>query len=198
MRQETRNIYQFSELSPEAQEYAIEHEREHIAYNGEITWQGEIFDSFKAVFETAGITIKDYSLSMEAYRNNLKIRFNNEEAEGLNGPRAMAWLENNLFSKLRMPWQGKRRNDTRKYGKAYWPNYIPPCPLTGYCADENYLDELKKDIKSGMTLKDSFMDMVNVYSRLVENEYEYQTSDEGIKETIEANESEFDENGHMI
>ena len=33
--------------------------------------------------------------------------------------------------------------------------------------------------------------------RLLEREYEYLTSDDAIKETIEANEYEFDENGNL-
>lgn len=63
MRQETINIYQYHELTEEAQQYAIEKWRD----VGEYFWMDEGMASIKAFCNHYGVSLKDWSLSPYAY-----------------------------------------------------------------------------------------------------------------------------------
>jgi len=99
MKTKTISIYEFSELSQEAKEHAIEQYREG---NTEIFWASEILESLKGLFENcSGVKLKDYSLG--EYNSWIRVDFTNEEVENLSGKRAMAWIENNLLCNIRIP-----------------------------------------------------------------------------------------------
>ena len=196
MKEITLKLYSINELSEESKQKAIEIYREN---NTEVFWANETLDSLKGLFNACnGIKLKDYSLG--EYNSSLKIEFSQDEVEDLTGKRAFAWLENNLLSYLRIPFHSLSDKDSKRrklsqYGRYYRAGMIKPCPLTGYCADEDFLDSLKKDIKSGMTLGDSFRGLADEYQKIINNEIEHQNSDEYIIEHMEANEYEFLENG---
>lgn len=193
MREKTVKLYKFEELSDKAKEKARNWYRDGISQD--MPWMDETVQSLKAVFKASGITIKDWSLG--AYNQNNFVRFDMGDAESLTGKRALAWLENNLFNGLRigdMKWKEKRK-EYLGYGDAYRPGKVPPCPLTGYCADDDFLDYLKKSVKSGDTLKEAFQGLADECGKLLEAEYEHQTSDEAVDESIEINGYEFTEDG---
>lgn len=196
MRAETikRELFTFDELSDDVKEKVLQEFRERNSR--EIFWQEEIFQSLKELFKNCNnITLKNYQLGGQG--SHLKLEFNYDEVADFSGSRAMAWIENNLLSDLRISFTGTKRREYRKYGKYYYAGKIKPCPFTGYCADEDYLEKLIKSIKSGMTLKDSFCDLAEVYNKLVEQEEEFQTSDGYIKEEIAACEYEFTADGSI-
>lgn len=146
------------------------------------------------------------------------------DTEHLCGKRAIAWLENNLFGALRVrpnmrvdDWSKFARDpktgilDTRKLDKTaryYRPangklhrregrmGEIPPCPLTGVCFDEDYLEHLRKAVCSGDTLKDAFQGLADVYARLMEAEIEYQMTEEYFIES--AGDDQFTEDGERF
>lgn len=191
MRTEKIELFKFEELSEEAKEHAIEKYREENWRYG-IAWQEEIFDSLKTLLKTANIPLRDYELNLE--RSWIKIDIDDAVGE-LHGKRAMAWLENNLLSKLRVPFVGKKRWERSKYG--YRAGFIPDCPFTGYCADDDYLDSLIADVKSGSCLKDCFLWLANKYQEILNSEYEFQNSDEYIEDALIDNEYEFTVDGEM-
>lgn len=198
MKTKTINIYSFSELSQEAREHAIEQYREG---NTEILWASEIFESLKGLFENCnGVKLKDYSLG--ECNSWLSVSFTNDEVENLSGKRAMAWIENNLLCNIRIPENSFAMNGTRlklaQYGQYYRAGMIKPCPFTGYCADDDFLDSLLKDIKEGSDLKTAFEGLASEYQKIINNEIEYQNSEEYIAEHFETNEYEFDEEGNRI
>lgn len=183
-------VYTAAELkrkNPQAFEKALEHFRSH---NDEIPWQGEIIDSLKALFKhTNGISnLRDWSIDAYGY-SYVKFEFDQDEAGGLTGNRALAWLENNLLGDLRikfMPygridkehhWKSSRA-ELSKYGQYYRPGMIRPCPFTGVCFDEDYIESLQKSIKAGDTLKDAFAELADVAAKLFQAEIEYQNSEE--------------------
>ena len=153
-------------------------------------------DSFKAVFKAARIRLKDYSIGGRG--TGCKVVFSTDEAGELTGARAMAWLENNLFSGLRLPYTGARRWELSKYGSYYRAGMVKPCPLTGYCADEDFLDSLKKSVKSGDDLKSAFEHLAAVAARLIESESENQAGEEYFLDHAEANGFKFSEDGELI
>lgn len=184
-------IYKIEELEEGAKNRAIS-DYKNDSYKREISWQDELSDSFKKLFQIANITIKNYSLGLE----QSFVKFDmDENTYKLNSARALAWLESNLLSKLRMSRTKylANRKDNLKYG--YKIGAIPECPLTGTCYDMDFLDSLKKNILEGSNLGDSFKYLANEYSRILDNEYTYQNTDEYIFEHMQANEYEFTESG---
>jgi len=171
----------------------------HYQNTFESSWSDAIFDSLKAVLDAANIRLRDWSLGAYSQGNHIKIEFPGsyaDEIAELSGPRAIAYLENNLFEPLRIPWKGKKRTDLRKYGKSYYAGLIKPCPLTGVCFDEDYLDALRKSVSQGDTLKHAFKGLADVYAKLAEAEIEYQSTEEYF---IESNEDEcFTEDGEIF
>lgn len=183
--------YKFSELSDEAKERAITKWRDSC---DEIFWQQEIIDSLFALYKAAGIDLKDYSLGM--YQSYVKIDLG--DASELKGARAMAWLENNLLADLRIKYRDPNRWKLSKYGSCYRAGKIPPCPFTGYFADDYFLDELIKDVRDGHDLGDCFKWLADKCQKLIESEYEHQNSEEYLADHFEANEYEFTEDGNQL
>lgn len=193
---EAYSVKELKELFPEGFKRALSEHEKHVSEWG-IGWQSEIFDSLKAVISHAGYSIEDYSLLMESYYNKFRLS-HNEYSDDLTGVRALKWIENNFLSPLRIPFAGKRRYDVRKYGHVYRPGLIPPCPLTGVCFDDDFIDCFIKAVKSGETIRDALISLADEYSRMVQAEYEYEISEENFLEHSEVNDYEYYETGEMV
>jgi hypothetical protein len=181
----------------------------------------EMMDSLKALCKAAGVKMRDWSLGAYNRGNNLSVSMPGDDATAeLTGPRALAWLENNLYGALRVPLgpltdeldaNGKRTVKGRYYlikaggglaedarGRRGMPGQIESCPLTGVCYDEDFLDDLKKSIVGGRTLKEAFEDLADVFARLLEDEYESRQTEEYFKEEAETLNWEYDRHGHKV
>lgn len=207
MRTESRIIYTAAELKAlddggAAFENALQKWREFVDRDDADRIGSEILDSIKAVFKAAGVELKDYTLS--AYRSGeIVARFPNyyggeDSIADLRGGRAMAWLENNLLARLRIPWRGERRDKTRKYGAGYRPGEIESGALTGICYDDSIIHTLVKDIRAGDTLREAFEGLAEYYRNTLEAELEYLGKPEQFLEMSEANGYEYDERGEMV
>jgi Flp pilus assembly protein TadB len=75
---------------------------------------------------------------------------------------------------------------------------VPPCPLTGYCADDDLLDSLIRDCRAGHSLEDCFRWIADNTAKLIDQEEAYCFSDEAIREDLTANEYDFTEDGTRI
>lgn len=195
MRIQEIKLYKFDELNEKAKEAARDWYRRGNADDNYLL--DEMLSSLKALFEAAGITLTDWNLG--AYSQDNYVQFDMGDASELTGPRALAWLENNLFSALRMtPEQyNQKRKEYLGYGDAYRPGTIKPCPLTGLCYDEDFLDALRKSVKDGETLKEAFKGLAGTLQRLLEAELEYQNEDAQVDESMTINEYEFTEDGEV-
>jgi hypothetical protein len=149
----TINVYQFNELSEKSKEYAIEQYKEnHISDD---FYQSEIIDCLITLLNTCdNLKIKNYSLGN--YHSYLNIDFNYDDIEYFTDKRAFCWIENNLLYKVRISFTGKKRFELSKYGSYYRAGLIKPCPFTGICYDEDFLESLIDDIKQGCNLKEAF------------------------------------------
>lgn len=172
----TIKLYTAEELKkkhPKGFDYALNHFQNS---QDEIFWTDEIMDSLKAIFKASGIRLLDWSIGAYSYSS---IRFDMEkDTRELSGVRAQAWLENNLLSDLRIPYTGKKRWELSQYGQYYRAGMIKPCPFTGVCFDEDFLESLQNDIKTGSTLGEAYDNLCDVARKLLENELDYQTSEE--------------------
>ena len=195
-------LYSASELRdqyPDGFENALEHWRDS---QDEIFWMNETIDSLKALIKASGLYLRDWSLGTESYRSYINIDWELDVAI-LSGQRAMAWLENNLLSDLRIK---KNTKDYLKYNNGYIEKSlrpysvgkIPPCPFTGYCADDTYLDSLIKDITNGCTLEEAYNNLAGVCSRMLENDLDNQNSEEYFLDHADVNQYQFTEDGQIV
>ncbi len=202
MKTNTVITYTASELKeqhPAAFKRAMEHYRAHL----EPGWTEETFDSLKAVCKASDVTLRDWDLGAYNRSNHIRISFPHADCEELSGKRAIAWLENHLFGPLRLSFTARNRWELAKYNRGmserfYMAGRVRPCPLTGYCADEDYLDALRKEVRHGSTLKEAFESLADVYARLVEAEYEAAAEEEYFIEHAEANEWQFTDDGDLF
>lgn len=191
------------------------------ARQDEIPWMDETIDSLKKLLYAADIKLRDWSLGAYNRGNHIKIEFPREEIEEFTHRRAWAWLESHLFGPLRIrnamliddwrkhidPATGflKRNAHLQKRTRYYYTGdkhhrrgaggEIPSCPLTGYCADDDYLDALRKSVRSGDDLKTAFQSLADTCMELLEQEAEHASSEEVFLETSDLF---FDEDGHDL
>lgn len=182
------------DLDHRAYEKALDAMRKML--QGDQFYTDEIYASLKAVLEACGVSI-GHRMGFSYHNPHFNIEhYYQQEIADLCGPRAMAWLENNLLADLRIPWSGKVRNMVRKHGAYYRPGMILPCPLTGMCYDHDFIDSLVQDARSGrITLGDSFRGLRDLADRIAESEMEYRLSEEALLEDAECNGFEFTAEG---
>lgn len=217
MRTQTRKIYTFNELRKKAREHAIDVERARRENSPDVPWMYEIIDSLKAVFKAANLILKDWEIGGESSRSYVKVEFPQEEAGDLTGPRAMAWLENNLLGKLRVKTWAEAGGERRLYRHNSYPGgprvgsmgikdamryhyrvgEVPDCPLTGVAFDDTYLEVLKKELNGnkGITVKEAFEGLAQEASKMIQAEIDWELSDKGITEFLAGMGHEFLYNG---
>jgi len=176
------NTYSATELKdqfPKAYEKAFERYKQSQYYFG-LNWGDEMLESLKALIELGGYKLKSYSLGDSSCRNN-HIKIDERNCDELSGGRAVAWLENNVLSKLR-----------DKKGK------VDAGKLTGYCMDYTLVDNLIKSIKEGATIKEAFERLVYPFVSQVDQEWEDQLSEERFLDESDSNNIQFLEDGRTI
>lgn len=204
----TITVYNADELKaqfPEAWEKVLEKWRKIMLSD---TWtQDEICDSWKAMLKAARLELKDWQIDYGGCsRSWCKIKSgafgetpDGEDAgENMTGRRAWAWLENNLLAGLRIKWNHPKRWEYRKYGNSYNPGMVEPCPFTGMCYDDDFLDHLRKEIAEGASIRAAFESTAALAGKLCEAESEYHNTEEYILEHLEANEHKFTEDGKEV
>jgi len=208
----TVNLYQFSELSEEAKENAINYFQNK---EGDFFWitdeAGNSFEKFADIFNITNWAI-DYC---EPYRNNYRINLD-DDIKNLSGQRLATYIYNNykkdLFKKKYLKsFNGHKKhknivNYTAKTtGNKYCSYYSPlkidnSCVLTGVCYDDDLLTPIYDFINKPNDRID-FETLLNdcIYNlcHSVASEIEYQYTKECIKENIENNNYEFTEDGNL-
>ena len=178
----------------------------------------EMMDSLKGLFEAAGVKMADWSLGAYNRGNRIKAEFRGDgDVAGLEGPRAMAWIENNILGPLRRPWGlPAPAASTKKYVNGshssvynlddngrplrrwYAPGSVPDCPFTGVCYDIDFLEDLQKSVKEGRTLKEAFEDLADLFMHNLEDEYDYQGEEAQFIEAADVNQWEYEKDGTMV
>lgn len=190
--------YSIKELEGKARDNAINDYRSIIDESFWDSSASDIVDSYKACLNAFNITLKDWSLG--AYCRSYARLDIDDNIKELRGARALAWLENNGLNDLRITRKQylERRKDYFKYGKLYRIGCVKPCPFTGMCYDEDYLEFLINEVKSGSDLKDAFNGLLSVRTKLLEAEADYRSSEEYIVEELEANDYLFTSEGKRL
>ena len=195
MKTATINIYEFSELSEQAQEQA----RYSFISNGGYSWAGGQVDSLKAFCEHFNLNLDDYSYGNSSCRDNfVRVSVKNEDIAELSNAELLACLNDSGF--LIVPgtkWSDKQKaiiNTGKKVSLLGGQ-----CPFTGVCHDEDLLDDLRSFVKStdDRTYQELMQDCADTWLKSVIEECDYQESMEYFKEIAEANDYQFTEDGSI-
>lgn len=210
MRQIITNAYQYSELSDNAKQKAVE------SYRGkgydESHYFEEVTDSVKKLAEV-------FNLKFGREYTDIRTGHIDDDILNLTGIRLYKYLVNNYYSDLFKPkyikaidgiktgrqfiFKVHKSHKGESYTQVYSKNFVSPdnCPLTGVCYDNDILkpvyDFLKKPDNS-TTFEDLIRDIESAISKTYSDTEEWINSDEFIIDAIEANEMEFTESGKII
>jgi hypothetical protein len=165
------NVYKFAELSDKAKDKAIS---EFYDTNVNYDWWDSIYDDAA----TIGLKITGFDLDRSRHANGEFTLAANEVAQ-------------NIFDN-----HGKTC-ETFKTAETFMEEWQP--------IFNNYMDENHEDYESYESeqkmqdIEDEFLkSLCEDYSIMLQNEYEYLTSEKAIIESIEANDYDFTENGELF
>ena len=170
-------LYSFNELSKEAQQSAIKNEREKMdSYN----FEHEAMQSLKKFTEHFNSELNDWSIDFWNTGHSY-VKFSiPEHMEKIS--------ENDL--KLSIEAMGEYSRKTLKG--------LGDCKFTGVCFDEDAADGARKAFFAGeRDINEILQAGFDSWLKAVQNDVEYQMSDEAIKETFEANDYDFTEEGEQ-
>jgi hypothetical protein len=180
-------LYKFDELKEDAQQEAIDN---FINREREYFWMEDAINSLKKGLNFYGFEMGnrysiDYS-SANCSDADIRSGYNNEEEE-LQGVRLWKYLKNNF--------------DTYycKYSKKNEKTLGGNCPFTGYCVDENFLDPIREFIKEpkDITFFELMEECTHEVLKAMENDYDYQNSEEYAREELTENDYDFTQNGEI-
>ena len=191
MRTIETTVYTIDELSPEAFDRA----RIDYAQTYENTTATDDMVSLREFVAATGMRLTNYDIGANSY-SSLRVD-GDDDILSMSGRRAWAWLENRVLADKRIPWTGSRRASVRKYGWAYRPGMVTPCPWTGYYMDERLLESFRESLRDGMTVRDSFAALADTIRLAWEEDYDHATGEDGFRELARANSWEFAADGSM-
>lgn len=165
----TFDVFKFEELSDEAKERAIE----------EFRYVNVDYEWWECVYEMAneiGFTITSFDIDS---RNNIT------------GELSISILES--FKLIRKNWS--RNSELYKISKKYVRDFIKAYRKWKGDDEELTVDEFISEDEARDLECDYKKDILEEFLYILRKEYEYQTSDEAIKEFLIDNENEFYQNG---
>ena len=139
-------------------------------------WGGENVDSLKAFCDYFSLSGMDYSVSTCSY-SYASATIQDDDIAELSGVRLFKYIQNNFPVDL-----------------------SGDCPFTGYCFDENLLDNIRGFMAKpdSRTFQELINDCLHSWVTAYIADWEYTYTDEAIHEHCEANEYYFTENGSFI
>lgn len=208
-KQITIEAYTIEELKaqqPNGYKAALAEYQKHVAEYG-TPWRGEILNSLKGLLEAVP-NLNILKQSIDPYCCSLlRIEFDEYKSteEGIYDPTyydptyyrhetARAWLEENLYSKLRITDPQREK----EYGEFYAVGCIEPCPFTGYCFDDDLIAALNKGVEEGRNLRSAFEALADATRSQLEADEDYARSSEAFEDYARSNERYFDLAGDDI
>ncbi len=173
MRTYEATAYTFNELGDKAKQSA----KDSFFANSGYSWADDAFASLKAFAKAFDARIVDYSIDY--------------------------WHTSPSYAEFDAPEMERPEIEARikMLGNLDPVTFrgLGECKLTGYCADEDALDGLRKAFYSGESdLNELLQEGFESWLKAAQADCEHQASDEAFAELCEANGYEFDEDGTML
>jgi hypothetical protein len=191
MRLEQVEVYKLAELLPESQEKA---HGDYLNSGDSYFWNDENVETLKAFEKEFPVKVGDWE-----YGNRNYINFHltcDSDIKNLAGNRLYKFIVNTYWNVIysRKVYYHK---DKKRISRIFWQS---DCNLTGYHLD-NYIlqpliDYLKRPEKNE-TLENLMNDCLHEWIFACRKDYEFSQSFENFKETSEANNWEYTEDGKM-
>lgn len=181
---ETVTVYTYEELDERAKERARDWYR---SYDTDWNWAAEYRSTLEAGLRLLGARAKDWqvdhgggwitlaSLPDDPNEEQRWYQYGGKDPAPMEGARLARWI-------------------SREYGKELGGC----CALTGFCADEDLLDPIRKFLKRprrGITWNELVQACADAWIASAARDMEFQASDESVAETIIVNQYEFLETG---
>ena len=188
-------LYNFEELTKEAKQKAIEnYKNDNFETLGEY-WQEENFNSIKAILTFFDVKIKDFEIDYSsAARSCIYWEFKSEyteELKNLFGARLFKYIQNNYIGKktgsFNSVFDGKHDEGR--------------CLFTGYCADHDIISPIVEFLEKPtkyINFEDLINNVISAGLQYIENEYNYQNSDEAITYELLNSDFYFNSSGKII
>lgn len=176
------NLYKFDELSEEAKEKAFK-EWENKNFDQEYSWSHEAMESLKKGLQHFGVELKNWSIDfLEPGRNEFKLDlpYDHEDWTGENSGEYLDILVNDM---------GEFNAENLKG--------VGECKFTGYCMDENFADGVREAYfkENERDLRELMISGINSWETAVQNDAEYQYSEEYFQNEARELEWEFEADG---
>lgn len=194
-------IYNFNELTPEAQRRAWENSDNHLsmAYNDEYR---ETLTAFENAFD---IKVYNWRVDDWSYSFDFVTAGRATGAPEGDALRLARYMWNNYAGEItngkyygKLIWNGDKCRHVKRYSRTSFE--MDNCPLTGICYDYDILRPVLDCLhykRFFETFDDLITDCLNSFFRAWQNEIDYCNSFEYFAETAEINEWEFTENGDV-
>ena len=205
----TRTLYKFDELSPEAQQHALEQQSQ---------FESECFDS-ECIFDYAATIADLFGLDI---RQTRKTRMNGEhyyaptiyysgfccQGDGacfegtysykrgaLKAVKDYAGQDERLHRIVKALQDIQRKNFYQLTARCKHSGHYYHCGCMSVDVERSDDKEMTADAEE--TVKECLRDFADWIYKQLENEYDYRTGEESCREAIEANDYEFTEKGDM-
>lgn len=191
-------LLKFAELPEDTQRKVIESFRNDDFF----LWVRENADTLKAFERVFPVKVRDYEYGD---RNDINFTISpnsdyGEEIKAFSGPRLMRYLYNNYWLDITSPKIYYHPASPGKKRASRITRTLENCPLTGYCMDNDILDPIFKFLASpseSVTFEDLLGDCLHSWLYACRDDYEYWSSEKGIREDIDANDYDFTEDGEI-
>lgn len=142
-----------------------------LVYRDQAPWADETMDSLRAVIDAAGGSLDDWSIGPDSGSCSVGIddhyTYHNASGEH-SAPCGARWFRREVLAPL-----GYVRPD----GRAYFPGL---CKLTGYYADDAFLEDAYRSLRKGETLREALEGLAHVASRMMADDLEQQAGRDGM------------------
>lgn len=186
-------VYTFDELSPDAKDKAREHFTSDFVFQHD--WE-KTLKKFCAIFP---VDWKEYDYTCRQIYYNTRIP---DEVVPMTGLRLAKYIHSHYYSDLFKPKYIEHLKNKVKFAPVYSKcQREASCVLTGCCYDEDILEPIYNFLKkpdANTNLEDLIKSCLYSWIKAMNDDYEYQISDEGVQGTCEANDYKFLENGKMF
>ena len=178
-------VYPYSELSDKSKEHAFHH---HLDRHTEYHWLEEGIDSIKSWCDWFAITISDYSFSnCQCYVHTDADGFDEEELKLMEVTQRLLDDDDEVCEWYIQALREMEPTRPEEYRKSW---------ETGYCADESLLHGWNSHLKTNPNDNiGAFRAAVDYAVYLIQEDIEWQDSQEYFAEMSEANAFEYEEDG---
>jgi len=176
-------LFSYKELSDEAKEKVVEvlikeRENDSCALDYAID---EFMDSVRSICRECNFRLGDYSIGTYSQNWKLKVIMGNEDPKG---NKALAWFLRVLIDK---GYERPKRFSEMKFTGV--------CGFTGVHTDEIVCESIWKSLLEGDRVSKAFDSSAYTICKNLEEQYEYDTSKEGILENLDIDEEVYMEDG---